>query len=106
MVDDESSPYYMEETWSKGLTRENTLEKMIGKIAVHYSEGEWDEFEWGIKSLVTLLPKSIRDNIELPPHDIHPSGREEYYKCFVSIQEKLESDTNMIWKKKFIKTYE
>ena len=42
-----------------------------------------------------------------PPleHDTSAIGIEKHYKQFTDIQESLEMDTNMIFKKKFIKTY-
>jgi len=99
-------PYYDEETYSKGLSREDTLEKQIRLIAYHYSKGLWDEFEYSLRILLPMLPKDVRTQFTPLKHDISANGVEIHYNQFQEIQEKIESDTNMIWKKRFIKTYE
>lgn len=99
-------PYYDEEVYRKTLTREETLEKQIGFITLCYSKGSWREFEYGIKGLIVLLPRLVREQFTPLRYDPSPSGIEQHYQQFLEINEKLESDTNMIWKKKFIKTYE
>lgn len=98
--------YYEEETYSKGLSREDTLEYHIRNIASNYSYQKWDEFEYGIKILIPLLPKDVRIQFKPLDHDITPSGVERHYQLFNDIQSKIEADTNMIWKKRFIKTYD
>jgi len=102
----ERPPSYEEETYSKGLSREDTLERQIRRITDYYSREEWDYFEYGIKILITLLPADVRCQFTPLDHNTSPPGIEKHYQQFTSIQEKLESDTNMIWKKKFIKTFE
>jgi len=98
--------YYSEETYSKGLSREDTLEFQIRIIVKYYSSGMWNEFEYSLKALYPLLPSLIRERVKPLKHNITPVGVEEHYQWFLNIQEMLENDTNMIWKKKFIKTYE
>ncbi|MBD3195205.1 MAG: hypothetical protein GF317_09130 [Candidatus Lokiarchaeota archaeon] len=95
--------FYSEETYSKGLSREDTLEKQIRIITYFYSRGLWDEFEYSLKALLPLLPRVVREQFQALPHDINKV--EDHYNQFMDIQKLLESDTNMIWKKKFIKTY-
>ena len=95
-----------EETYSKGLSREDTLEKQIRLITYNYSKGLWDEFEYSLKALIPLLPKAIRKEFMPLDHDVSDGGIEKHYQQHTAIQALLESDTNMIWKKKFIKTYE
>jgi len=102
----EDSVYYSEETYSKGLSREDTLEFQIRTIIKFYSMGMWNEFEYSLKALYPLLPSLIRERFKPLKHNITPKGVEEHYNQFLDIQDMLESDTNMIWKKKFIKTYE
>lgn len=98
--------YYQEEVFSKGLTRENTIEKQIQIALYFYSRGFWHEFEYSVKGLISILPNDLRDKIIIPNHNITSDGVEVFYKIFTSIQKMLEKDTNMIYKKKFIKTYE
>ncbi len=98
--------YYDEETWSKGLSREDTLEKQVRIIASFYSKGLWNEFQYSLKILIPLLPKLIRDRFTPIPHAKSEEDIEKHYQQFLDIQVALELDTNMIWKKKFIKTYE
>jgi len=98
--------FYDEETYSKGLNREDTLEAQIRLIASYYSKGLLDEFEWSLKALLPLLPKGVRDRFKPLQHDVGSEGVERHFQMFLEIQVFLESDTNMIWKKKFIKTYE
>lgn len=98
--------YYEEETWSKGLSREDTLEKQIRFISYFYSKGLWNEFQYSLKILIPLLPKLIRDRFTPLPHAKSEEDIEQHYQQFLGIQTTLESDTNMIWRKKFIKTYE
>lgn len=95
--------FYSEETYSKGLSREDTLERQIRIITYFYSRGLWNEFEYSLKALIPLLPKLVRDQFKPLLHDTNKV--EDHYQQFMDIQEKLEADTNMIWKKKFIKTY-
>jgi len=95
--------FYQEETYSHGLSREDTLEKQIRECTYFYSKGMWDEFEYSLKALIPLLPKVVRDQFPPLPHDINLI--EDHYQQFMDINTKLEEDTNMIWKKKFIKTY-
>ena len=102
----EQQPYYEEETWTKGLTREQTLEKQIQQIAYNYSMALWDNFEYSLKALHPLLPKQVRAKFKPLKHDISPEGREDHFKQFIEIQAFIEEETNLIWKKKFIKTYE
>jgi len=104
MTDD--APYYDEETYTKGLSREDTLEKQIRLIAYHFSKGLWDEFEYSLMILLPMLPKDVRTEFRPLKHDTSPDGIDQHYNQFQTIQEKIESDTNMIWKKRFIKTYE
>lgn len=104
--DEIETPYYSEETYSKGLSREDTLEKQFRLIAFHYSKGLWDEFEYSLKIIIPFLPKEIRGQFTPLKHDTSDSGLEKHYQQFLDIQDKIESDTNMIWKKRFIKTYE
>ena len=96
----------MEETWTKGLTREQTLEKQIQQIAYNYGMGLWDNFEYSLRALHPLLPKKVRDQFKPLEHDISIEGVEEHYQQFTEIQAFIEDNTNLIWKKKFIKTYE
>lgn len=100
-----SDTFYSEETYSKGLSREDTLEFQIRIIIKFYSTGQWDEFEYSIKALLPLLPSVIRNQFKPLKHNVTPTGVEEHYNQFLMIQDKLERDTNMIWKRKFIKTY-
>lgn len=102
----EDEGYYSEETWSQGLSREDTLEKQVRSISFFYSKGMWNEFQYSLKILIPLLPKLIRDRFNPLPHATEESDIDEHYKQFWDIQNVLESDTNMIWKKKFVKTYE
>lgn len=97
--------FYNEETYSKGLSREDTLERQIRIITYFYSKGMKDEFEYSLKALIPLLPKVVREQFEPLEHDISYEGMEQHYNQFTKINSCLESDTNMIWKKKFIKTY-
>jgi len=98
--------YYGEEVYIKPLSREDTLEKQIGFIAHSYSRGIWNDFEHGLKALFTLLPKGVREQFTPLEFDPSDEGIEKHYQQFLEIQDKIESDTNMIWKKRFIKTYE
>jgi len=98
--------FYDEETYSKGLNREDTLEYQNRIIANFYSRGLWDEFEYSLKALLPLLPQGIRIQFESLQHDTSIDGIERHYQMFYDIQDKMESDTNMIWKKKFIKTFQ
>lgn len=103
----DDQPYYDEETYIKPLSREDTLESQIRLIIYNYSKGLWNEFEYSLKILIVLLPKGVREQFEPLEHDIATAeGIEKHYQQFLEIQEKIESDTNMIWKKRFIKTYE
>lgn len=103
---DENQPYYEEETWSKGLSREHTLERQTQLIAYSYSKGLWDEFEYSLKALIPLLPGKVREAFKPLDHDVTTSGVEEHYQQFTDIQTFIEDNTNMMWKKKFVKTYE
>lgn len=98
--------FYSEETYSKGLSREDTLEGHIRLIKDAYTRMLWHEFEYGVKVLLTLLPTGIRNDFSPLQHDVSTEGVERHYQQFLKIQKSLEDDTNMIWKKKFIKTYE
>lgn len=100
-----STSYYEEETYTKGLSREETIEKQVRFAVYFYSRGEWHNFEYSVKMLVALLPRNLRDQLAIPEHNIQNNGTEEYYKLFIDIQTRLEEDTNLIFKKKFIKTY-
>ncbi len=104
--DEDPGGYYDEETWSKGLSREDTLERQIRLIATFYSNGAWNEFQYSLKILIPLLPSKLRDRFIPLPHATDESDIEQHFKQFLGIQTALENDTNMIWKKKFIKTYE
>lgn len=104
--DDVFGADYQEETYSKGLSREDTIERQVRMTAFYYSSLKWDEFEYSLKALIGLLPKQIQNKISVLSHDISGVGIEKHYKQFVEIQNVLESDTNMIFKKRFIKTYE
>lgn len=100
-------PYYEEEVYSKGLSREDTIERQVRICAYNYSNGLWNEFEYGVHMLIALLPKDVRDSFT--PLEIDITDREaiqKHFEQFMDIQEALELDTNMIFKKKFIKTYE
>lgn len=97
---------YEEETYSKGLNREDTLEHQIRIITNNYNNGKLAEFEWSIKALLPLLPKKIRVQFTPLPHDTSEECVEQHYQMFLNIQIKLEDDTNMVWNKKFIKTFE
>lgn len=108
-MNDEKQPFYEEETWSKGLSRENTLEKQTQIITYNYSKGQWDDFEYSVKALIPLLPKTVRERFKPLEHDISQGkdgGIEKHYQQFTDIQSFLEENTNMMWKKKFVKTYE
>lgn len=106
MLEDQfEGAYYNEETYSKGLSREDTLESQIRAIAFFYSRMMWSEFEYAIKILLTMLPKEVRVQFKPLEIDTTPAGVEKHYQFFKNMQEKIEADTNMIWKKKFIKTY-
>jgi len=98
--------FYSAETYSKGLSREDTLERQIRLIAYHYSKGMWDDFEYSLKALIPLLPKGVRERFPPLEHDVSQNGIEKHFKQYNDIQSCLESDTNMIWKKRFVKTYE
>lgn len=98
--------YYDEETWSKGLSREDTLERQVRIISTYYSKGDWNEFQYSLKILIPLLPSLLRERFMPLPHATDESDIDAHYKQFLAIQKALEEDTNMIWKKKFIKTYE
>jgi len=102
----QDSFHYNEETYSKGLSREDTLEKQIRMVVYYYSKGMWNEFEYSLKALIPILPSMIREQFPPLTRDITPSGVEKHYQQFCNINSKLESDTNMVWKKKFIKTFE
>ena len=107
MTDDPKRvPYYEDEVFTKTLTREDTLEKQIQFITYSYSKGFWRDFEYGIKALILLLPKQVRAQFNPLKYDPSEIGIEQHYQQFSDIQTKIEDDTNMIWKKKFIKTYE
>jgi len=100
-------PYYEEEVYSKGLSREDTIEKQVRICAYYYSKGLWVNFEYGLHILIALLPKEVRK--QFTPIQIEAKSFEiinKHYEQFVNIQEALESDTNMIFKKKYIKTFE
>jgi len=98
--------YYLDEVYAKGLNREDTIEKQIRKTVDAYSEGEWDKFEYSIKALIALLPTQIRIKFKPLQHDTTKEGIEDHYKQFIKIQETLEQETNMIFKKRYIKTYQ
>ena len=104
--DDAFSGYYEEEVFSKGLSRENTIEKQVGIATYFYSKGLWDEFEYSVKAMLPLLPEQIRERITLPEHNTTLKGVEAYFNSFIKMQSELENNTNMIFKKKFVKTYE
>ena len=106
LKEDELSGYYEEETYTKGLDRESTIEKQVQTAIFFYSRAMWAEFEYSVRALAVLLPKDVRDVFILPPIDVTDKGIQEYFKLFTLIQEKLELDTNLIFKKRFIKTYE
>ena len=69
--------FYSEETYSKGLSREDTLERQIRIITYFYSRGLWDEFEHSLKALIPLLPKVVREQFTPLPHD--KTKVEEYW---------------------------
>jgi hypothetical protein len=96
---------YEDEVYTKPLTREETLEKQMQLIAYCYTKGWWREFEYGIKILLPLLPFKVRTQFKTLEYDTSKEGVQNHYDLFVKINEKIESDTNMIWKKRFIKTY-
>ncbi|RLF56053.1 MAG: hypothetical protein DRN27_09950 [Thermoplasmata archaeon] len=97
---------YNEETFRKGLNREDTLEGQIRNIVFFYSRMKWHEFEYSLKALFPLLPSPVREHFEILKHDVSVTGVEKHFKQFMEVQSFLESDTNMVWKKRFIKTYE
>jgi len=97
---------YDEETYTKGLSREETIEKQIRICIYNYSLANWDNFEYSLKALIALLPLEIRKRFPPLKHNTTAEGVENHYTQFVKIQETLETDTNMVFKKKFIKTYE
>jgi len=98
--------YYEEETYSKGLSREDTIERQVRIVSDNYSKGRWDEFEYSLKILIALLPSELRNRYTVPLHRTDQKSIEEHYQLFTRIQQDLEHDTNMIFKKRFIKTYE
>lgn len=102
---DEIKGFYEEETYTKGLSREETIERQVRIASFFYSKGIWHEFEYSVKMLVALLPRALRDTFSIPDHNTKNEGIECYYNLFVNIQTKLEEDTNLIFKKKFIKTF-
>lgn len=104
--EDQLGDYYEEETWSKGLSREETLERQIRLIAFYYSKGMWNEFQYSLKILLPLLPAGVRELFTPEEHATDEKDIEKHYQQFTDIQVLLESDTNLIWKKKFVKTYE
>jgi len=104
--EDSLGGYYEEETYSKGLNREETIERQIRIVTFYYSKGLWDNFEYSVKALFSLLPGIIRNKFTMPNHDITTEGIEKHYTLFIDMQRVLEEDTNMIFKKKFIKTYQ
>jgi len=104
--DDLNNPSYEEETYSKGLSREDTLEAQIRFVVRAYSEGKWGDFERGVKALHVLLPSEVRQKFDTLDENLSPEGVEKHYKFFEKIQDTIETETNMIWKRKFIKTYE
>ena len=104
-MNDEQS-FYEEETWSKGLSREHTLEKQTQMIAYNYSKGLWDNFEYSLKALIPLLPEKVRMSFKPLDHDVTAKGIELHYQQFIAIQSFIEGNTNMMFKKKFVKTYE
>lgn len=101
-----SDSSYEEEVYRKPLSREETLERQTGLITFYYSKGDWDSFEYAIKAMFPLLPKDIRDQLPSLDHNITRKGVEDHYQQFITIQELLESDTTMLWNKRFIKTFE
>ena len=103
---DTFSGYYEEEVFSAGLSREDTIERQVRIVSDNYSKGEWDKFEYSLKMLISLLPSQLRNRYTVPQHKTDLEGIEKHYQLFIRIQEDLETDTNMIFKKKFIKTYE
>jgi hypothetical protein len=103
---DQFSGYYDEEVYSKGLTREQTIESHTNRILYFYSKGSWDDFEYAIKIMIPILPTIIKNKIEIPEHNTSNQGVQQHYDLFNEIQNSLENETNMIYKKKFIKTYE
>lgn len=107
MKTDELASYYEEETYSKGLSREDTIENQVRICAFQYSKGQWMLFEYSLHMLIALLPKEIRDKFKLIPVNID-SNEEiiKHYQQFVDIQEELEVNTTMIFKKKSIKSYQ
>ena len=99
--------YYDEETYSKGLSREDTIEKQVRLVAYHYSKGMWTQFEYSLHMLIALLPRDVRTRfkpiyIDAKSFDVIS----KHFEQFVDIQLALEEDTNMIFKRKFIKTFE
>ena len=107
MKEDSIDGYYEEETYTKGLSREDTIERQVRICAFNYSKGLFKEFEYSNRMLIALLPKQVRNNFSILPIDTTTDEAiEKHYQQFISIQETLEDDTNMIFKKKFIKTYE
>lgn len=107
MNEGETQSYaYNEETWTKGLSREDTLEGQIRSISKFYSNGKWQEFQYSLKILIPLLPSKLRDRFKPLPHAKEESEIEKHYQQFSEIQKAIEEDTNLIWHKKFIKTYE
>lgn len=105
-IKDDAFPSYDEETYSKGLSREDTLEGQIRTCIAFYSRQEWHNFEFSLKALLLLLPYEIRKQFTPLQHDVSIYGVEKHYIQFLKIQNKLEKDTNMVWKKRFVKTYE
>jgi hypothetical protein len=103
---DNFSGYFEEEVYSKGLSREDTIESHIRRAIYFYSKGLWDEFEYSVKILITILPSALKEQMKELDHNTSSKGVQEHYNQFKEIQRCLEDETNMIFKKKFIKTYE
>lgn len=103
--DELDEPYYEEEVYHKGLSREETIERQNRIVGDNYSNGRWASFEYSLKILIAFIPKELRETLEKLDHDVTDIGIERHYQQFVLIQKKLQDDTNMIFKKKFIKTF-
>jgi len=96
---------YFEETYRKKLSREETLEGQIRQISYFYSRGMFKEFEYALRMLIALLPTDVKKEFPYLKLDYSNEGVEKHFQQFIDIQDYLENNTNMIWNKKFVKTF-
>jgi len=98
--------FYEEETYSKGLSREDTIEQQVRLCMYFYSRGFFKEFQYSLRMLIALLPKEVRNKFEILDHDTSTASKIDiHFNQFIDIQEALEVDTNMVFKRKFVKTF-